>query len=228
MSKNTVIFDLDGTLANIDKRRDHALKMGRDGKMNWNEFFNPAHISFDEPNEPVIAQVFNLKVHIKAMSQDTIRVIEPSLPVGLSFISGPTLESIVTGENRNNASSKQIISYTLKARVAKRYVIDGFLLRIEEEPIYTRETVININEATNKKTIKPVVFWTVAADKLIVGETTSLDLILFQYESLQFPERIDVRPPLNAWFESYQSEKTITEKINALGEPAGYFFPISS
>ena len=181
-----------------------------------------------EPNEPVVAQVFNLKVHIKAMSQDTIRVIEPSLPVGLSFISGPTLESIVTGENRNNASSKQIISYTLKARVAKRYVIDGFLLRIEEEPIYTRETVININEATNKKTIKPVVFWTVAADKLIVGETTSLDLILFQYESLQFPERIDVRPPLNAWFESYQSGKTITEKINALGEPAGYFFPISS
>lgn len=34
--------------------------MGRDGKMNWNEFFNPAHISFDEPNEPVIkmAQLF--------------------------------------------------------------------------------------------------------------------------------------------------------------------------
>ena len=73
-----------------------------------------------------------------------------------------------------------------------------------------------------------MVFWAVATDKLIVGETTSLDLILFQYESLQFPERIDVRPPLNAWFESYQSEKTITEKINALGEPAGYFFPISS
>ena len=29
-------------------------------KMNWNEFFNPAHIAFDEPNEPVIklAQMF--------------------------------------------------------------------------------------------------------------------------------------------------------------------------
>ena len=58
--KNTIIFDLDGTLAIIDRRRDHAIKMGKNGKMNWNEFFNPAHIAFDEPNEPVIkmAQVF--------------------------------------------------------------------------------------------------------------------------------------------------------------------------
>ena len=60
MNKKTIIFDLDGTLAIIDRRRDHALKMGKNGKMNWNEFFNPAHIAFDEPNEPVIkmAQTF--------------------------------------------------------------------------------------------------------------------------------------------------------------------------
>ena len=60
MNKKTIIFDLDGTLAIIDRRRDHALKMGKNGKMNWNEFFNPAHIAFDEPNEPVIkmAQLF--------------------------------------------------------------------------------------------------------------------------------------------------------------------------
>ena len=32
MNKKTVIFDLDGTLANIDRRRDHALKMGKNGK----------------------------------------------------------------------------------------------------------------------------------------------------------------------------------------------------
>lgn len=59
--KNTIIFDLDGTLALIDKRRDHALKMGKNGKMNWNEFFNPANIAFDKPNEPVIkmAQLFS-------------------------------------------------------------------------------------------------------------------------------------------------------------------------
>ena len=58
-AKKTVIFDLDGTLAIIDKRKEHATNP--DGKINWNEFFNPAHISFDEPNEPVIklAQMFH-------------------------------------------------------------------------------------------------------------------------------------------------------------------------
>ena len=36
-----VIFDLDGTLALIDKRRDLATK---DGKMNWDVFFDPDNI----------------------------------------------------------------------------------------------------------------------------------------------------------------------------------------
>ena len=41
-AKKTVIFDLDGTLAIIDKRKEHATQSN--GKINWNEFFNPAHI----------------------------------------------------------------------------------------------------------------------------------------------------------------------------------------
>ena len=52
MKNKTIIFDLDGTLAIIDKRKEHATQSN--GKINWNEFFNPAHIAFDEPNEPVI------------------------------------------------------------------------------------------------------------------------------------------------------------------------------
>ena len=51
MDKNKVIFDLDGTLALIDKRRDLATK---DGKMNWNVFFNPDNIDLDTPNQTVI------------------------------------------------------------------------------------------------------------------------------------------------------------------------------
>ena len=51
--KNTVIFDLDGTLAIIEKRR---LKAGKtvDGKetnkMDWDVFFDPKNIKLDEPN----------------------------------------------------------------------------------------------------------------------------------------------------------------------------------
>ena len=46
-----VIFDLDGTLALIDKRRDLATK---DGKMDWDVFFDPDNIDLDTPNQTVI------------------------------------------------------------------------------------------------------------------------------------------------------------------------------
>lgn len=57
--KKTVIFDLDGTLALIDKRRAVAAKA--DGKINWKTFFDPANIQLDEPNVPVIEMAKMLK-----------------------------------------------------------------------------------------------------------------------------------------------------------------------
>ena len=47
-----VIFDLDGTLALIDKRRDLATK--DNGKFDWDVFFDPTNIDLDLPNQPVI------------------------------------------------------------------------------------------------------------------------------------------------------------------------------
>ena len=61
--KNTVIFDLDGTLALIEKRRIKAGKSA-DGKetkkMDWDVFHDPSNIHLDEPNIPIIkmAQMF--------------------------------------------------------------------------------------------------------------------------------------------------------------------------
>ena len=58
-NKKTVIFDLDGTLANIDVRRDKSLKPN--GKLNWDIFASPTSImDWDTPNVPVIkmAQLF--------------------------------------------------------------------------------------------------------------------------------------------------------------------------
>lgn len=52
MTMQTVIFDLDGTLALIDKRR--ALAAKPNGKINWKTFFAPENIQLDEPNTPVI------------------------------------------------------------------------------------------------------------------------------------------------------------------------------
>ena len=52
MKKLTIIFDLDGTLALIDKRRAKADK--GNGKIDWKVFFDPENIQLDEPNPPVI------------------------------------------------------------------------------------------------------------------------------------------------------------------------------
>tara|TARA_Y100000310_G_scaffold31362_1_gene29745 strand:- start:564 stop:1025 length:462 start_codon:yes stop_codon:yes gene_type:complete len=58
-NKKTVIFDLDGTLADISARRKLAIKMPS-GVMDWSVFLDPVNIKLDVPNEPVIkmAQLF--------------------------------------------------------------------------------------------------------------------------------------------------------------------------
>lgn len=52
MASDIVIFDLDGTLALIDKRRKLAEKP--DGKTNFDILFDPNLIRLDEPNIPII------------------------------------------------------------------------------------------------------------------------------------------------------------------------------
>ena len=63
--KKIVIFDLDGTLALIDKRRALAgvtpgAPQKENPKMDWDVFFDPDNIKLDDPNPPVIklAQMF--------------------------------------------------------------------------------------------------------------------------------------------------------------------------
>ena len=58
-NKNTVIFDLDGTIADIEERRSISTK--EDGKMDWDKFFDPNNISLDKPNVPVIMMLNLLK-----------------------------------------------------------------------------------------------------------------------------------------------------------------------
>ena len=54
-----VIFDLDGTLALIDDRRQISKKPN--GKMDWDVFFDPKNIDLDLPNYGVIAMAQTLK-----------------------------------------------------------------------------------------------------------------------------------------------------------------------
>lgn len=67
--KNTVIFDLDGTLADIDARRKKSIIDGKRinengksvSKLDWDVFFDADNIKLDKPNHPVIktAQMFH-------------------------------------------------------------------------------------------------------------------------------------------------------------------------
>ena len=45
MTKDTYIFDLDVTIANIDARRKLSTKTN--GKMDFKQFFDPKNIDFD-------------------------------------------------------------------------------------------------------------------------------------------------------------------------------------
>jgi len=67
MKDSWVIFDLDGTLANIEERRKISTK--DNGKMDWDKFFDPENIRLDKPNPAVIkmAQVLAESGHMIAI-----------------------------------------------------------------------------------------------------------------------------------------------------------------
>ena len=58
-SEETVVFDLDGTLADITNRMNLSLKSN--GKIDWTKFFNPENIRLDLPNMKVIRMAKILK-----------------------------------------------------------------------------------------------------------------------------------------------------------------------
>tara|TARA_R110000823_G_scaffold308491_1_gene432126 strand:+ start:860 stop:1384 length:525 start_codon:yes stop_codon:yes gene_type:complete len=54
-----VIFDLDGTIANIEERRKVSQK--ENGKLDWSKFFDPENIQLDTPNSKIITLLIMLK-----------------------------------------------------------------------------------------------------------------------------------------------------------------------
>ena len=64
-----VIFDLDGTLADIQDRVDYC-SIG-DGKLDWDKFYNPKNIEMDKPNSSIIElnqTLFNAGYRIDILS----------------------------------------------------------------------------------------------------------------------------------------------------------------
>ena len=76
--KKTVIFDLDGTLADIDVRRSKSLKIN--GKLDWDIFAAPSSIlSWDKPNLPESRWLNFLKLMVLRLSSFQVGTIGVSL-----------------------------------------------------------------------------------------------------------------------------------------------------
>ena len=78
MKKDIVIFDLDGTLAIIDDRRQKAMKPN--GKLNWDKFSSDELIKKDLPNIPVIktAKLFHqsgFKIYVLSGRSDKTKKV---------------------------------------------------------------------------------------------------------------------------------------------------------
>ena len=167
-----------------------------------------------EPPQPVAGDSFRLRIHVRGGRLDSMRVLEPALPDGLQWISGPEAQPLAGAPLQPR---ERVISYTLRARRAGRYVLDGFLVRLASESLYTTDTVFAVVEVAPAATAKPTVAWIPARTRAVVGETVSLQLVLGQSPALQLPERVEVRPPSDGWFEQYRGQVAISEQVAAGG-----------
>ena len=195
-----------------------------------------------EPPRPTAGDLFRLNIHVSGLRLDSIRVLEPTPPVYLEFVSGPDLlPAVVDGVAQGDvvpdrrlveagtpaaAAQQRVVSYSLRARRPGRYLVDGFLIRLASGSLYTRETPIQVVTPPRTDAAKPTVAWVLPQRRAVVGQAISVHLVLVQWDTLQLPERIEVRPPADSWFEQYAGEAGIGEQVSAAGR--AYHIPLAS
>ena len=96
MDKKIVIFDLDGTLALIDKRR--AISTKDNGKMDWAKFFDPDMVDLDDANTPVITMAMQSVSSMQEVTVSSIPLTTAKLRAfagGLLMVRTPTAPSFL-------------------------------------------------------------------------------------------------------------------------------------
>ena len=202
-----------------------------------------------EPPRPTAGAPFRLEIHVRGLLRDALRVVEPVPPANLRFVSGPDLQPVVAadgsppadeqpaatagnaaagtvGRQQPAVTQQWVVSYSLRARRAGRYLLDGFLIRLADGVIYTRETPIQVLAPQPADAAKPALAWVLPQRQAVVGQTLSLHLELLQWHELRLPERIEVQPPADSWFEQYPGETAIGEQVSAAGR--AYRIPLAS
>ena len=69
-----VIFDLDGTLADIESRRKLSTK--ENGKIDWDKFFDPNNISLDKPFLKIITVATMFKKNDRWLDEITLDTVK--------------------------------------------------------------------------------------------------------------------------------------------------------
>ena len=116
VNKNSVIFDLDGTIALIDKRRKISTK--DNGKIDWDIFFNPKNIELDEPNLTVIKS-------LQALKKDGYKIIilsgrlETTKDATLNWLKNNNVEFDIIKMRKNTPTGKYISDVELKEKWLK-------------------------------------------------------------------------------------------------------------
>lgn len=199
------------------------------------------------PARPMAGAEFRLDVHVSGMPLDSLRVTAPQPPPNLEFVSGPRLlpppattpaadglgggadggaGAAAAGGTPGPPRTQRAVSYTVRARHAGHYLLDGFLIGLAGKVISTRATPIRVLEAPSGETGAPVVSWELTRREALVGETISLHLVLERWDELRLPERFDVEPPPASRFERYAGAATIGEQVGPAGR--GYRIPLAS
>ena len=129
MNKLTVIFDLDGTLAIIDKRRQLAAKP--DGKIHWGKFFDPENIKLDEPNHPVIAAFQAMKADV----DDKVLTVKQKMLEIQKLENDDGLDTKMKAEEirKIQAETKRIITEVVKIRQEMINAVDEDIKTLSEK-----------------------------------------------------------------------------------------------
>ena len=192
------------------------------------------------PARPTAGAEFRLDVHVSGLLPDSLRVTAPAPPPNLEFVSGPRLlppaaTTLPAAARQAEAAAsttvppvkqRRVVSYTVRARRAGRYLLDGFLIGLAGKVVSTGETPIQVLAPPPAEAGAASVTWELARREALVGETISLHLVLVRWDELQLPERMAVEPPAASRFERYTGAAAIAEQVGPAGR--GYRIPLAS
>ncbi|MFP4363123.1 MAG: tetratricopeptide repeat protein [Spirochaetia bacterium] len=166
-----------------------------------------------------------------------VDVEAPNLPSSMYYITGPYIrpyetqpieedEDIRDAEDRESLPEEIIrITFTAAGRYPGRFVIDPFVIQVEDETFQTLPKLVSLtNPATGLVPFDAV--WQTDDRSVYVGQSVPVFLQMLKHEEIVFPEQISVTNPRGAIFEEAEGLGSINER--EVGEDIIYDVPATA